>query len=70
MAISRETYQEWLEAAEIALQQLATTRTAQIVRYGEKEVTYQIRDVAKLEDYIKTLRKRAGCRRVLRVMPI
>lgn len=71
MAISKDTYLEWLEAAEIALQALMTTRTAQIVRYGEKEVTYQARDASKLQEYILYLRKKIpGCsRHVIHIIP-
>lgn len=71
MAIDRSMYIEWLEAAEIALQALMTTRTAQIVRYGEKEVTYQARDAAKLQEYILYLRKKipGGARHIIHIIP-
>lgn len=69
MATSRATYQTWLEAAETALHALMTTKTSQIVRYGEKEITYQIRDIPMLREYIKDLRKRAGCRQIIHVVP-
>lgn len=75
---SCSTLATWLTQAETALHALETGTKVEVLRHGEKSLTYSRADVDKLRAYIARLQSQVDAcnglttnrRRILRVLPI